>query len=244
MSKKESRISSYEFNAVKLFRSCDSAILSTVSVKHDGYPFGSFVTYMSGDCRTVYLYLSDIAQHTKNLKNNSKSCLTIIKMDADKQNSERLTLLGDLKPVEKNKIEECASKYHEFFPKSREYAKMHGFNFYKFEISSCRWIGGFGKIAWLKNENWKRFEPKWKKNQQAIIQHMNDDHSNSICSSLNAQHGIEDVNAKMLFLTIDGYYILSNKKLYFIQFDIISLNPKQYKENLVSLAHQNREFEL
>jgi len=148
MSKKESRISSYEFNAVKLFRSCDSAILSTVSVKHDGYPFGSFVTYMSGDCRTVYLYLSDIAQHTKNLKNNSKSCLTIIKMDSDKQNSERLTLLGDLKPVEKNKIEECASKYHEFFPKSREYAKMHGFNFYQFEISSCRWIGGFGKIAW------------------------------------------------------------------------------------------------
>ena len=165
-------------------------------------------------------------------------------MDSDKQNSERLTLLGDLKPVEKNKIEECASKYHEFFPKSREYAKMHGFNFYQFEISSCRWIGGFGKIAWLKNENWKHFEPKWKKNQQAIIEHMNDDHSNSICSSLNAQHGIEDVNAKMLFLTIDGYYILSNKKLYFIQFDIISLNPKQYKENLVSLAHQNREFEL
>ena len=244
MSKKESRMSSYEFNAVKLFRSCDSAILSTVSVKHDGYPFGSFVTYMSGDCRTVYLYLSDIAQHTKNLKNNSKSCLTIIKMDSDKQNSERLTLLGDLKPVEKNKIEECASKYHEFFPKSREYAKMHGFNFYQFEISSCRWIGGFGKIAWLKNENWKHFEPKWKKNQQAIIEHMNDDHSNSICSSLNAQHKIADVNAKMLFLTIDGYYILSNKKLYFIQFDIISLNPKQYKENLVSLAHQNREFEL
>ena len=244
MSKKESRISSYEFNAVKLFRSCDSAILSTVSVKHDGYPFGSFVTYMSGDCRTVFLYLSDIAQHTKNLKNNSKSCLTIIKMDSDKQNSERLTLLGDLKPVEKNKIEECASKYHEFFPKSREYAKMHGFNFYQFEISSCRWIGGFGKIAWLKNENWKHFEPKWKKNQQAIIEHMNDDHSNSICSSLNAQHGIEDVNAKMLFLTIDGYYILSNKKLYFIQFDITSLNPKQYKENLVSLAKQNREFGL
>ena len=244
MSKKESRISSYEFNAVKLFRSCDSAILSTVSVKHDGYPFGSFVTYMSGDCRTVYLYLSDIAQHTKNLKNNSKSCLTIIKMDSDKQNSERLTLLGDLKPVEKNKIEECASKYHEFFPKSREYAKMHGFNFYQFEISSCRWIGGFGKIAWLKNENWKHFEPKWKKTQQAIIEHMNDDHSNSICSSLKAQHGIEDVNAKMLYLTIDGYYISSNKKLYFIQFDLTSLNPKQYKENLVSLAHQNREFEL
>ena len=244
MSKKESRMSSYEFNAVKLFRSCDSAILSTVSVKHDGYPFGSFVTYMSGDCRTVYLYLSDIAQHTKNLKNNSKSCLTIIKMDSDKQNSERLTLLGDLKPVEKNKIEECASKYHEFFPKSREYAKMHGFNFYQFEISSCRWIGGFGKIAWLKNENWKHFEPKWKKTQQAIIEHMNDDHSNSICSSLKAQHGIEDVNAKMLYLTIDGYYISSNKKLYFIQFDLTSLNPKQYKENLVSLAHQNREFEL
>ena len=244
MSKKKSLISSYELNAVKLFRSSDSAILSTVSAKHEGYPFGRVVTYMSGDCRTAYLYLSDIAQHTKNLNNNSKSCLTIIKIDSDKQNSERLTLLGDLKLVEKNKFEECSSKYYEFFPKSKEYAKMHGFNFYQFEISSCRWIGGFGKIAWLKNEYWNHFEPKWKKNQKAIIEHMNDDHSNSICSSLNAQYGIEDINAKMLFLTIDGYYVLSNEKIYFIQFDITSLNAKQYKDNLVSLAHQNREFEL
>ena len=244
MTKQENRILSYELNAVKLFRSCDSAILSTVSVKHEGYPFGSFVTYMSGDCRTAYLYLSDIAQHTKNLNNNSKSCLTIIKMDSDKQNSERLTLLGDLEPVEINKIEECSSKYYEFFPKSREYAKMHGFNFYKFEISSCRWIGGFGKIAWLKNNNWNQLEPEWKKNQKAIIDHMNDDHSNSICSSLNAQYNIKDENAKMIFLTIDGYYVSSNQKLYFIQFTKPAFSSKEYKESLVDLAHQNRKFEL
>ena len=244
MKKKENQILSYEFNAVKLFRSSDSAILSTVSAKHQGYPFGSFVTYISGDCRTAYLYLSDIAQHTKNLLNNSKSCLTIINIDKDKQNSERLTLLGDLKQLSKDKIEECSNKYYEFFPKSREYAKMHGFNFYQFEISSCRWIGGFGKIAWLKDENWNQLEPEWKKNQESIINHMNEDHSNSICSSLNSQYNIKDKNAKMVFLTVDGYYVSSNEKLYFIQFRRTAFSSKEYKENLVALAHQNRKFEL
>ena len=39
--------------------------------------------------------------------------------------------------------------------------------------------------------------PNWLINaSNRIIEHMNDDHSNSIVSTLNAQHGIKDKNAK------------------------------------------------
>ena len=39
--------------------------------------------------------------------------------------------------------------------------------------------------------------PNWLMNaSDRIIEHMNDDHSNSIISTLNAQHGIKDKNVK------------------------------------------------
>ena len=47
--------------------------------------------------------------------------------------------------------------------------------------------------------------PEWlSKASYRIIEHMNNDHSNSIVSTLNAQHGIKDKNAKMEKLEVNG----------------------------------------
>ena len=48
-----------------------------------------------------------------------------------------------------------------------------------------------------------------------IIEHMNANHSNSIVSTLNAQHGIKDKNAKMEELQVNGYFVLSNQIISF-----------------------------
>ena len=47
---------------------------------------------------------------------------------------------------------------------------------------------------------------------------MNDDHSDSIVSTLNAQHGIKDKNAKMEKLAVNGYFASSKGKCYFLEF--------------------------
>ena len=61
--------------------------------------------------------------------------------------------------------------------------------------------------------------PEWLLNSSfRIIEHMNENHSNSIVSTLNAQHGIKDKNAKMEKLQVNGYFALSNQKLYFLDF--------------------------
>ena len=50
----------------------------------------------------------------------------------------------------------------------------------------------------------KSVKPKWLADEARIIEHMNNDHSNSIVSTLNAQHGIKDTNARMKSLAING----------------------------------------
>ena len=236
----------YELEAVNLYRSTNAAILSTMSKKYEGYPFGSFITYVSDKNRTLLMYTSDIAQHTKNLKTNSKACVTLFKLDTeyDKQNSSRLTLMGDLKDVPVDDLEECQERFIKFLPESKKYSSMHDFKFYKLEISRIRWIGGFGDIAWLNPKNWQDDLPRWAKNEKMMIDHMNDDHANVLQSALHAQHGIKDKNVSMIALTIDGYYVKSKENLYFISFDAPVFKPIDYRKVLVKQAKDYRSFEL
>ena len=236
----------YELEAVNLYRSTNAAILSTMSKKYEGYPFGSFITYVSDKNRTLLMYTSDIAQHTKNLKTNSKACVTLFKLDTeyDKQNSSRLTLMGDLKDVPVDDLEECQQRFIKFLPESKKYSSMHDFKFYKLEISRIRWIGGFGDIAWLNPKNWQDDLPRWAKNEKMMIDHMNDDHANVLQSALHAQHGIKDKNVSMIALTIDGYYVKSKENLYFISFDAPVFKPIDYRKVLVKQAKDYRSFEL
>ena len=234
----------YEKLAINLMRNCREGVLSTVSKKYEGYPFGSFVTFISGADRSIIFYASDIAQHTINLKNNSKACITLFNLsEGDKQDSARLSLMGDVKKIDKD-VEEISRQFIEFFPESSQYSNMHDFNFYCLNISQVRWIGGFGKIAWLSSTNWNPIRPKWLKQEKSMIEHMNEDHSNSIVSALNAKLGIKDKHAKMLRLTIDGYYVSSKNKIYFLDFNLPCFTVKQYRDKLVEQAKEYRDFEL
>ena len=236
----------YELEAVNLYRSNNAAILSTISKKYEGYPFGSFITYVSDKNRTLLMYTSDIAQHTKNLKTNSKACVTIFKLDTeyDKQNSSRLTLMGDLKDVSEDSVEECQERFVKFLPESKKYSSMHDFKFYKLEISRIRWIGGFGDIAWLNPKNWQDDQPRWAKDEKMMIDHMNNDHANVLQSALHAQHGIKDKKVNMIALSVDGYYVKSNEEIYFISFEAPVFKPLDYRKVLVKQAKDYRSFEL
>ena len=87
--------------------------------------------------------------------------------------------------------------------------------------------------------------PEWlSKASKRIIEHMNDDHSNSIVSTLNAQHGIKDKNAKMKELQVNGYFVISNQKLYFLEFEQVCNSTEQYKAELIKHAKKYRSYEL
>lgn len=235
----------HEKDAVSFFRSDKTAILSTISKKHDGYPFGSFVTYVTGWDRTVFLYLSDLADHTKNLKKDHKSCITLLKKNknGDVQNSVRLTLMGDLEKVPKTINEKCKERFQNIFPESKAYAQMHDFNFYQISVNQARWIGGFGKISWLDPKNWMNAPVEWFDSEKKMIDHMNDDHLNTIQSALHAEHGIKDQEAVMLGLSIDGYYVRSKGGVFFINFDYPVFSSKDYRNILIELSKKYRPYE-
>ena len=87
--------------------------------------------------------------------------------------------------------------------------------------------------------------PEWlSKASYRIIEHMNDDHSNSIVSTLNAQHGIKDKNAKMEKLEVNGYFVSSNEKFYFLEFENVCNSAKEYKTELIKHAKKYKNYEI
>ena len=87
--------------------------------------------------------------------------------------------------------------------------------------------------------------PEWlSKSSYRIIEHMNEDHLNTIKAALNAVHGIKDQNAFMFALSSDGYYVKSNKNIFFIGFDRPAFKAKDYRNTLIDLAKKYRSFEI
>ena len=91
----------------------------------------------------------------------------------------------------------------------------------------------------------KNYLPEWlSKASYRIIEHMNDDHSNSIASTLNAQHGIKDENAKMKKFMVNGYFASSAEKFYFLEFENVCNSAEEYKIELIKHTKKYRNYEL
>ena len=87
--------------------------------------------------------------------------------------------------------------------------------------------------------------PEWLTSaSKEIIEHMNKDHSNSIVSTLHAQHGIKDKNAQMSKLEVHGFYAKSKNKLFFLKFEKSCGSLKQYKTELIRNAKKYRDYEI
>ena len=56
----------FELEAVKLLRTSNEGVLTTISDKFEGYPFGSFITYITDRDRSVIIFASNLAEHTTN----------------------------------------------------------------------------------------------------------------------------------------------------------------------------------
>ncbi|MCA8921900.1 MAG: pyridoxamine 5'-phosphate oxidase family protein [Planctomycetes bacterium] len=143
-----------------LWRGADAGVLSTTSVAVPGYPFGSVVPYVTTPEGRPVIYVSGLAQHTKNLAADPRCCVTVVEAGGDAQAGWRISLLGDAAPVEGAEREAIAARYYARFPASARFAETHDFAFWAITPRRVRYIAGFGKIHWIEAEAWLGADPQ------------------------------------------------------------------------------------
>ena len=157
-------------------------VLSTISLDVPGYPFGSVTPYSVDDqCRPI-VYISQIAQHTRNIIADPRVSLTVVENSGgsdDVQAKGRVTCIANARPVAETEAG-VRERYFRYFPSSRQYDQTHDFVFFRLEPVRVRFIGGFGQIFWVEPAEFMVPNPFSAVQELRIIEHMNNDHRDAL----------------------------------------------------------------
>lgn len=183
-------------------------VLSTLSVKLGGFPFGSVVPYCTDEQGCPVVLISTIAQHTKNITADPRVSLTVFQQnEGDVQAKGRVTVIGNMVQVEEQEVG-LAERYYRYFPKSKGYHQAHNFHFYRLEPTAVRFIGGFGKIFWVEPEAFQLANPFVNGGEARIVDHMNEDHLHNLKAYCKHYKGIEVGEEEALRMTgidVEGF---------------------------------------
>jgi len=221
--------------ARRLLKHQGVGVLSTHSIDVEGYPFGSIAPYtLSYDGEPIIL-ISDIAQHTRNIKHNNKVSLTVFDSRADDpQSSNRLTWIGDANSVDASDIK-TRDRYLRYFPSAESYFQTHDFSFYRIGLRRARFIGGFGEIYWIEPEAMLQRNP-FSETENGIVEHMNLDHQQALfhyCKTF-GRAGVESVT--MTGIDSEGFDLLADNRKLRIDFETAIYTSEEARAALVKLA--------
>src|SRR5258708_34080702 len=134
-----------------LLESERNGLLSTISKKIEGWPFGSVTPYTLMQTGSPLILISDIAEHTRNIRADARVSLLVQDARAlkDPQAGARATLIGYGIPVAPPLLEDAQRRYANAFPNSSSYFEAHDFSLFQIGVTQIRFIGGFGEIYWI-----------------------------------------------------------------------------------------------
>jgi putative heme iron utilization protein len=217
-----------------------SGVLSTISLKLGGFPFGSIVPFCTDKNGFPVIYISTIAEHTKNILADPRVSLTLATVDtANVQAKGRVTIVGNIEVVEGD--QEVEERYYSYFPKSRGYAAMHSFSFYRIVPKSIRFIGGFGAIHWIDENDFTEENPFWGGKEKRIASHMNKDHRNDLilyCLHYKQIEVTEKDIIQMVGVDSDGFDLLLNERKIRFNFAESITTAVEARESLVAMSKQ------
>jgi putative heme iron utilization protein len=221
--------------ARKLLKHQSTAVLSTHSVEVEGYPFGSIAPYVLNYDGEPIMLISEIAQHTRNIKHNNRVSLTIFDQCVDDpQAGSRLTWIGNVESVDPQDTE-ISRRYLRYFPSAESYFETHDFSLYCIRLRRARYIGGFGEIYWIEPEAMLLRNP-FCESERSIVEHMNQDHQEALfhyCSLLK----VASVDAvRMTGIDSEGFDMLADKRKLRLDFATAITTVEAARAALVKLA--------
>jgi len=160
--------------------------LSTHSRKFPGFPFGSMMPYAADQLGRAVFFISSMAMHTQNLRQDRRASLLITQPDVsgDPLGAARLTLLGEANEAPAAEVRDL---YLSRYENAKFWQDYTDFSYYRLDVSGVYFIGGFGVMGWVGAGEYANARPDpLAEDAPEIIRHMNADHSDAL--RLIAQH--------------------------------------------------------
>jgi len=158
-------------------------MLSTLSRKQPGWPFGSVMPYALDPGGRPLFLISSMAMHTQNLLANPRASLLVTSPEAsgDPLADARVTLLGSVAPVPPGDLPPARELYLARYDNARYWVDFEDFTFHRLDVIDVYFVGGFGVMGWVLAQDYCRAQPDpLAEAAPGIIRHMNADHAEAL----------------------------------------------------------------
>lgn len=156
------------------------AVMSTNSKSNPGFPGGSVVGFAVDHDGCPLFVFSGMSSHTQDILVDSKCSLTVADKNFKGAADGRVNLMGNCNRI---KDPEGIDKAREFYLKKHPgafWANFGDFNWFKMEVESIRFVGGFARAGSVKPAEYLEASPDpIMAFGGHIADHMNDDHSSA-----------------------------------------------------------------
>jgi putative heme iron utilization protein len=114
--------------------------------------------YALDDTGRPIFFISSMAMHTQNLRQNSNASLLIAQPEVfgDPLGASRLTLVGMAMEAPAAEVKDLYLSRHENAKLWQDYSD---FAYYRMEVTAAYFVGGFGVMGWIAAEDYAAAKP-------------------------------------------------------------------------------------
>jgi heme iron utilization protein len=201
---------SYAERARTLVYLARSGMLSTLSRRHPGHPFGSVMPYALDERGGPILLISGMAMHTQNLEADSRASLLVTQpgWTEDPLAGGRVTLMGRAVHVPEGKRPAAREAYLARHPQASFWVDFEDFSFWQLEVADLYFVGGFAAMDWITSEGYAAARPDPLADvAEEILAHMNRDHADALLTLARAHADPDAGEATMLSVDRLGFRV-------------------------------------
>lgn len=224
-------------DARRYLRAHRLGVLSTLSKSVPGYPFGSVVPFVTDAQARPVVLVSSLAEHTRSLLETPRASLIVHDFSIANQAGPRLTVVGNARTCQD---QQAAERYLRVFPEAARLLALGDFGFWLIEPREALFIRGFGRIEWVRGDDFAPPPGEIAAIEPGAIEHMNTDHADAI-RALCASQGIADAaDARMVGIDADGCDIRAGDRVLRFDFDTPVTTAAALRETLAAMAARAR----
>jgi len=221
-----------------LLRATDRAVLSTI-LTETGEPYASLVLLAVCPAGAPLLLLSDLAEHTKNLKADPRASLLIdgtAGLD-DPLTGARASIQGRIEAIDDPLLR---TRYIRRHPSARRYAGFADFKLYRMTPDRAHLVAGFGRIHWTGTPSYSGETQTLAEAEAEILAHMNSDHLDAIALYANRLLGLPGIGWFLTGVDPEGCDLRRGGSVARLNFEAPASDAEAVRLELVKLVKRAR----
>ena len=206
----------------------------------DGAPYVSLVLAACAPDASPLVLISDLAEHTKNLRRDARGSLLFDGTAglANPLTGARVSVVGRFAPCEDASLR---ARYVARHPDAAAYDDFHDFHLWRMAVERAHLVAGFGAIHWIPADRLlgsaadalAAAEPE-------IIRHMNEDHGAAVALYARNLLGLDGDGWSMTGIDPEGADLRRQGDTARLLFEQPIAGPEQARTTLAALARQAR----